>query len=327
MKKRVLVTGGAGFLGANLVRRLVAEGHEVVVMDDCSRGNAMKLAGIELEFVKWNVCNTWKCHPGDVTFSRPFDTIFHLAAINGTRNFYERPWEVLNVSVSGMFRTVEFAISEERCWKKKPELVLYSSSEAYQTPPSYPAGEGVPLVVPDPREPRYSYGCGKIVSEVAAFCSGAFSRVLVIRPHNVYGPDAGYDHVIPELTMKVARSWDADYCKVVTIKGNGNRCYIYVDDFTDAVHHLWSGGHDGIFHVGTQEEVSAIGILGRISTVVSGSEDVPFCFGAPPAGETDRRVPDTRKLLSTGWSPKTSLDEGLRKTVAWYLAHRSEWPV
>ena len=80
------------------------------------------------------------------------------------------------------------------------ELVLASSSEVYQTPPGIPTPENVPLSVPDPLNPRYSYGGGKIICELMAINYGrqGFDRVLIFRPHNVYGPDMGWEHVLPQ---------------------------------------------------------------------------------------------------------------------------------
>ena len=84
-------------------------------------------------------------------------------------------------------------------------LVLASSSEVYQTPPHIPTAEDAPLVVPDVNNPRYSYGAGKLISEVMAINYGRkfFERVLIFRPHNVYGPDMGWEHVIPQFALRL----------------------------------------------------------------------------------------------------------------------------
>ena len=87
-------------------------------------------------------------------------------------------------------------------------LVLASSSEVYQTPPKVPTDESVPMVVPDPHNPRLSYGAGKIISEVMAINYGRkfFDRVLIFRPHNVYGPDMGFEHVIPQFALRMKKA-------------------------------------------------------------------------------------------------------------------------
>ena len=84
------------------------------------------------------------------------------------------------------------------------ELIVASSSEVYQSPKIIPTPEEVPLVVPDVLNPRYSYGAGKLISEVIAFNNKKFfEKVIIFRPHNVYGPDMGMEHVIPQLTNKI----------------------------------------------------------------------------------------------------------------------------
>ena len=106
-------------------------------------------------------------------------------------------------------------------------LVLASSSEVYQTPPEIPTNESAPLVVPDPMNPRFSYGGGKIISELMAINYGRkfFERVLIFRPHNVYGPDMGFEHVLPQfaLRMKKAVAENPSGPVPFTIQGTGAR--------------------------------------------------------------------------------------------------------
>ena len=131
------------------------------------------------------------------------DSVLHLAYVNGTEYFYEHPELILDIAVRGMLNVLDACRAE-----KVPELVLASSSEAYHQPPIVPTPEGVPLVVPDPLNPRYSYGGGKLISELMALNWGrkGFERVMIFRPHNVYGPDMGWEHVIPDLGRKVWRA-------------------------------------------------------------------------------------------------------------------------
>ena len=97
----------------------------------------------------------------------------------------------------------------DACRKQKVgRLMLASSSEVYQTPPHIPTDETAPLTVPDVLNPRYSYGAGKLISEVMAINFGRkfFERVLIFRPHNVYGPDMGFEHVIPQFALRLISS-------------------------------------------------------------------------------------------------------------------------
>ena len=199
--RRILVTGGSGFIGSALVRALVKAGETVRVLDDNSRGALRRLAGIErdIEFVQGDIRDAAAVEAA----TRGIDEVHHLAYVNGTATFYSAPELVLDVGVKGMVNVID------ACRRQNVgSLVLASSSEVYQTPPQVPTAEDVPLVVPDPHNPRLSYGAGKIISEVMAINFGRkyFERVLIFRPHNVYGPDMGFEHVIPQFAVRLKRA-------------------------------------------------------------------------------------------------------------------------
>ena len=106
----------------------------------------------------------------------------------------------MEVGVKGMMNVIDGCIKEN-----VKELVLASSSEVYQTAGKIPTGENVSLVIPDPLNPRYSYGAGKIISELLALNYGRkhFNRTIIFRPHNIYGPDMGWEHAIPQLILRM----------------------------------------------------------------------------------------------------------------------------
>src|SRR3954447_8022651 len=162
MAKKYLVTGGAGFLGAALVRRLVSLGHAVRVLDDGSRGAPRRLAD-RPDYVQGDIRDAETV----AAATRGVDAVLHLAAVNGTEFFYSKPELVLNVGVRGMLNVID------ACRQNGVgDLVVASSSEVYQTPPAVPTDESAPLVVPDPLNPRYSYGGSKIISELLAINAG-----------------------------------------------------------------------------------------------------------------------------------------------------------
>ena len=121
------------------------------------------------------------------------------------------------------------------------DLVYASSSEVYQTPPRVPTDEDVPLSIPDVRNPRYSYGGGKIASELIAMNHGrtGFDRVTIFRPHNVYGPDMGWEHVLPQFVLRAKEliAQHPDGVVPFPIQGDGSqtRAFIHIDDFTDGL--------------------------------------------------------------------------------------------
>ena len=162
---RILVTGGSGFIGSGLMKALVKRGNCVRVLDDNSRGNARRLAEVadHIEFIRGDIRD-----PGAVEgAARDMDEIHHLAYVNGTQFFYTRPDLVLDVGVRGIVNVID------ACRKHGiGKLVLASSSEVYQTPPQIPTDESAPLTIPDPLNPRYSYGGGKLISELMAINFG-----------------------------------------------------------------------------------------------------------------------------------------------------------
>src|SRR3989344_6826935 len=179
--KKYLVTGGTGFIGCNLVKRLVNEGHKVRVLDSNIRGSSERLKAVskKIEFVQADIRDADAVRNA----CKGIDSVIHLAYINGTEYFYKMPELVLEVGVKGIINVIDGCIKEN-----VNELVLASSSEVYQTPPKVPTDENVPLIVPDSANPRYSYGGGKIISELMCINYGRkhFKRVLIFRTHHVY---------------------------------------------------------------------------------------------------------------------------------------------
>jgi nucleoside-diphosphate-sugar epimerase len=317
--RRILVTGGSGFIGSALVKALVRDGHIVRVFDDHSRGAARRLAGIDkdIEFIQADVRDAAAVE----TAARGVDEVHHLAFVNGTEFFYSAPELVLDVGVKGMLNVVDACRAAS-----VGTLILASSSEVYQSPPRVPTDETAPLIVPDPHNPRFSYGAGKIISEVIALNYGRkfFERVLIFRPHNVYGPDMGWEHVIPQFALRIKRSAARQPSGKIAfeIQGDGTqtRSFCHIDDLVRgvmAVRH--KGEHLGIYHVGSREEIAIAELARRIAANVG--RDIEIKAGAAPSGATARRCPDISKLAALGYAPQVPLAKGLPPTVDWYLAN------
>jgi len=319
MSKKVLVTGGSGFIGSALVRGLLREGWHVRCLDDNSRGNPRRLEGImdDIEFI-----------PGDVRDAevvdqamRGMDACAHLAYVNGTEFFYKKPQLVLEVGIKGALWTLESAIRHS-----VPQYWYMSSSEVYQTPPMIPTDETAPFMIPDPLNPRYSYGGGKAASELMAinYGRGVFEKTVIVRPHNVYGPDMGWEHVIPQFALRAKQAIAANPTGAVPfpIQGDGSaqRSFCHIDDFTEGCLLAYLKGADqNIYHIGTQfehtiREVAEMTVreLGREAEIIPGPE---------PAGATQRRVPNTAKIEALGYRASIPLAQGLHDTVSWYVAN------
>ena len=321
--RRYLVTGGTGFLGSALVRRLVAAGHAVRVLDDNSRGSSRRLGACagEVELIEADIRNA-AAVAAAVT---GVDCVVHMAAVNGTEFFYRKPETVLDVAVRGMLAVVDGCRSNG-----VRDLVIASSSEVYQTPPIVPTPETVALVVPDVMNPRYSYGGGKLISElIAVNYRAGFDRVVIFRPHNVYGPDMGWEHVIPQFAMRAAAATRGAPGGAIdfAIQGNGSqtRAFVHVDDFTDGLMRVIEHGRDRtIYNIGNDEEIT-IADLARLVVAIFGCT-VRLRPGAAPAGGTDRRCPDITRLRALGYAPRVALADGLPEVVRWYAANAERAP-
>ena len=327
---RALVTGGSGFLGSALVKKMLAGGWTVRVLDDYSRGRPRRLADVEddVELVQGDVRDyetVYKAAEG-------VDTMVHLAYINGTEFFYQKPQLILEVGVKGALNTLDVAVARgiRRYW-------TMSSSEVYQRAAVVPTPEEVSLAVPDVMNPRYSYGGGKIISELLAVNYGRafFDSVAIVRPHNVYGADMGFEHVIPQFLMRAAlldESVEQSQPLSFSIRGDGSqtRSFVFIDDFIEGCYLAFSQGTPAeetgcsIYHVGTTEQLSIRELASQVMSLFD-REGVVVPSQAP-SGETDRRCPSIEKIAALGYHPRVSLQEGLRQTKQWYIENRHLWP-
>jgi len=320
---RYLVTGGAGFIGSALVRRLAAaDGHEVTVLDNFSRGRMGRLpVALGMDHV---IHGDIRDPDAVLAAAQGCDSVIHLAYVQGTQTFYAEPREVLDVAVRGMLNVLD------ACGKcGVSELMLISSSEAYQVAPVVPTPEDVPLTVPDPLNPRYSYGGGKIACELMALAwqrSGVLDRLIIARPHNIYGPDMGREHVIPEFCLRMNRL-DREHPDGIIpfpVQGSGQetRAFCYVDDCTDQLALLLrKAGPAGIYHVGIEADHTIWMVASEVARCYG--REIKLVPGALPRGSPPRRLPDTAKIRALGYDPGKALPfrEGVGATVTWYRAH------
>lgn len=313
--RHILVTGGSGFIGSALVRRLVSDGHEVRVFDDGSRGDASRLKDVlpMIELVQGDIRD-----PDAVLAAcEGIESVFHLAAVNGTELFYSMPDVVLEVGVKGMMNVLDAAESAG-----VRELFVASSSEVYHLPPRVPTDETAALVIPDPHNPRFSYSGAKMISELLALNYGRtrYERVVIFRPHNVYGPDMGWEHVIPQLTVRIAELTHTTAGTIdVPIQGTGQetRAFMFIDDTTEALVQLLNCAEpQSIYHLGTEEEVTIERLAHTIAAQLG--REIRMQPGELRSGGTPRRCPDTSKLRALGYRSRVSLAAGLARTVPWY---------
>lgn len=317
---KYLVTGGLGFIGSNLVKRLVSCGEEVKVFDNFFRGSTNRLGEVQDQVKVIN---------GDIrdyeSVQKAFkdvDVVYHLAAINGTRYFYEIPDQVLEINVKGLINSLDAAVE---CGVTR--FIFSSSSEVYHHPLTIPTKEDEPVKIPDLFNPRFSYSGSKVIGEL--FCIHYGSRrnlsTTIVRYHNIYGPDMGREHVIPEFFIKLKESSNNFQKNRASLKiegsGDETRSFCYIDDAIDATILIEKKGEPNeIYHIGNMSEESTIKKLAQIIAEAVALE-VEIIPGDLKKGGTLRRCPDIAKIAKVGFSPRVNLREGIRRTIEWYKSN------
>lgn len=315
---RVLVTGGTGFIGSALVRLLREKDCYVRVFDNNFRGSGKNLRDVSgIEVVEGDIRSPREVKP----VVKGIDTVFHLAFINGTENFYRIPELVLDVGIRGQLNMLD-AVAESDV----KTFVYASSSEVYQTPEKVPTDESVACSIPDVKNPRYSYAAGKLTGEVLTlhYLKGRPVRRVIFRPHNIYGPAMGFEHVIPQIVRKIGASSNGfrkDTCRI-EIQGDGSetRAFCFIEDAVKGIVLAAEAGDDGaIYNVGVSNEITIRSLIQEIAAILG--IDVEVVPGPEAAGGTKRRCPDVARLSGLGYRPSVDPARGLEATVQWYREH------
>jgi nucleoside-diphosphate-sugar epimerase len=316
---KVLVTGGRGFIGRHLVRKLVERGDRVTVFDnhfrDHGAGDPLGDIAREIHLIEGDI----RDRDAVERTAAGQEVLYHLACINGTEFFYTIPDQVVEVAILGTYNAIRASISAG-----VRRFVFASSSEAYQTPARIPTAEDAELRVPDVLNPRYSYGGGKLAGELLTvnLLRKAGPEFVIFRPHNIYGPAMGFEHVIPQLCFKLreaTREWKLDSAEL-KIQGSGDetRAFCFVSDAVDGIVLAAERGAAGaIYHVGVQQETS-IRELVHLIAAVRGVK-ITVLPGPLMPGSTPRRCPDVSRLAALGYKPQVDIREGVRRTAEWYF--------
>ncbi|MFC1706641.1 NAD-dependent epimerase/dehydratase family protein [Planctomycetota bacterium] len=325
MADRVLVTGGAGFIGLNVARRAVRDGARVTLVDNFERGaedeelRSFLSANPDVRLIRADLRRTESYE----LLEGPYDRIFHLAAMLSIQAAARRPRAVLHTNALITLLVCDY-------WREQGQgaLVLTSTSEAYGGLMSaasipVPTPERVPVGFADVTVPRTSYAASKIFCEsyVYHLAQELGLPALIVRPHNVYGPRMGFDHVIPQMYVRLRRREDP----FRIFGAEQTRSFCFIDDFVAAVFELLRADCAGVFHVGNDAETRVEELAGLLFDVTGFKPEVDR--RPPPEGSPARRCPDISKLFSaTGYRPETTLRAGLQETIAWYRRRLEEDP-
>jgi nucleoside-diphosphate-sugar epimerase len=316
----VLVTGAAGFIGYALADALSRrKDTNVVVVDNFIRGEP------DAAYVELCARDSVTAYDLDLTdrdavqeLPESIELVLHMAALNGTQNFYERPYDVVRCSTLPTFHLLDrYGPGQDL-----NRFVYAGSSEAYAGTVSafgwsVPTAEDVPLCITDPTNLRWSYGGSKLHGEILvnAACHQYSKEYTTIRYHNVYGPRMGDKHVVPDFLMRMKEG-------VYSLYGHSDtRSFIYIDDAVKATLMLAesSNAANETVNVGSENEIQ-IAELGRMMLDLAGI-DADIELHDSPKGSVARRSPDLGKLKRlVNYDEEVSLAEGLKRTMDFYLS-------
>jgi len=317
---KILITGGAGFIGGFLAAMLAKQGHSVHLIDNLARGRRDRfltrlLAEGKVELLERDLrrADALDDVADDVTH------IFHFAAIVGVPNVLERPYATLRDNVL----LVERALACARRQRSLQRFVFASTSEVYGGSLELlhmpiPTPEDTPLALPSLTRPRTSYMLSKLYGEAMVQHAGV--AFTIVRPHNVYGPRMGMSHVVPQLLRQAHCLADGGVLPVSSV--DHRRTFCFVDDAVAMIERAARapGCSGQVLNVGSQSPEVSIGELAMLVQHVVGKRLVIDPQPATPGSPT-RRCPDLSRLTElTGCRARVGLEDGLRRTYEWYRA-------
>ncbi len=308
---RILVTGGAGFIGSHLAEHLIEYGHHVTAVDDLSTGNLKNLEALrDNPAFRLYISDILKTGKLDWLVGRT-DAIVHLAAVVGVKKVIEDPVGTIKINVLGTDHLLDLAV------KNKTQVLLASTSEVYGMSRDFPYREDGNIVFGASNISRWGYACSKALDEFLGLaCYNSYDLpVTILRFFNTSGPRqiGKYGMVLPNLVQQ------ARHNKPLTVFGDGTqtRCFCHVSDVVRAIASMipgTGGTHGEVFNVGSEEEISINDLAETIITLTDSSSivlHVPYeeAYG-PGFEDMPRRVPDVTKIYeATKWVPEYTLED------------------
>lgn len=313
MKKRVLITGAAGFLGSHLCDKFLEEGYEVIGMDNLITGNLQnlkQLSGLkEFTFYEYDITNF-------IHIPNRLDLILHFASPASPIDYLKIPIQTLKAGSLGTYNLLGLAK------EKKARILIASTSEIYGNPLEHPQKETYFGNV-DTIGPRCVYDEAKRFMESLTMAYHRFHKVdtRIVRIFNTYGPRMRLNdgRVVPTFIGQIIKK------QPITIFGDGKqtRSFCYVDDLIDGIYRLALSDYSYPVNLGNPEEIS-INELAKELTEIAGS-GLTIDRKKLPTGDPERRKPDiTRAKEILGWQPKTPRREGMEKTLNYFRSILNE---
>ena len=321
---RVLITGGAGFIGSHLADAYLKRGDEVYAIDDLSTGRIENIRHLKdhprFHYTIESVLN----HPVTAELVDQCDVVFHLAAAVGVKLIVESPVRTIETNVRG----TEVVLSIAN--KKKKKVLVASTSEVYGLSTDVPFREDGNLVMGATTKGRWSYACSKAIDEFLALAYWRERKLptIVVRLFNTVGPrqTGQYGMVIPTFVKQALAG------RPITVYGDGKqtRCFGYVVDVVGALIKLMD--HDDavgqVFNIGSNEEITILELAQRIKKLTASNSEIVFVpyDEAYEEGFEDmpRRVPDTTKIQNTvGFRPEMPLDGILQSVIEYHSGRMS----
>jgi nucleoside-diphosphate-sugar epimerase len=315
---RVLITGGAGFIGSHLSDAYLNRGDEVFILDDISTGRAENIAHLKNHPRFHYTFDSVHNQPVLAELIDQCDIIYHLAAAVGVKLIVESPVKTIETNVRG----TEIVLSQANLKKKK--VLVASTSEVYGLSMDVPFREDGNLVMGATTKGRWSYACSKAIDEFLALAYWHEKKLptVVVRMFNTVGPrqTGQYGMVIPTFVKQALAG------RPITVYGDGqqSRCFGYVGDVIGALMNLMEhpAAVGEVFNIGSNEEISILELARRVKQQTASSSEIVFVpyAEAYEAGFEDmpRRIPDITKVNAlVGFRPEMPLEGILREVIAY----------
>jgi UDP-glucose 4-epimerase len=320
---RILITGGAGFIGSHLSDAYLERGHEVFIIDDLSTGSFENIRHLKdhprFHYTIDNVHN----QPVTAELVDQCDVIFHLAAAVGVKLIVESPVRTIETNVHG----TEVVLSLAN--KKKKKVLIASTSEVYGLSTQVPFKEDGNLVMGATTKGRWSYACSKAIDEFLALAYWREKKLptIVVRLFNTVGPrqTGQYGMVIPTFVKQALSG------RPITVYGDGkqSRCFCYVGDVVGALMNLMNSEDSvgEVFNVGSNQEISIIDLAKKVKELTNSDSEivlVPYDEAYEEGFEDmPRRVPDISKInKQVGFKPARDLEGILTSVIDYYTGQQ-----